>query len=85
MCYMPHVAIVEIPSSIRYMYTMLQLACMYLQASMANVVLFYVHAQLAASLRLSLRFIGKANAVDVIDLRCQSSIWFDMAMLPDQD
>ena len=67
------------------MYTMLQLACMYLQASMANVVLFYVHAQLAASLRLSLGFIGKANAVDVIDLRCQSSIWFDMAMLPDQD
>lgn len=41
------------------MYMMLQLACMYLQASMANVVLFYVHAQLAASLQLSLRVIGR--------------------------
>lgn len=52
---------------------------------MANVMLFYVHAQLAASLRLRLRFIGKASAVDIINLICQSSIWFDMAMLLDQD
>jgi len=41
------------------MYTMLQLACMYLQASVSNMVDFYVHAQLAASLRLSLGFIGR--------------------------
>jgi len=72
---MPHFAIVGNTQNI-YMYTILQLACMYLQASMVDTVLFPCTCTSCSKPSSQPQIYWQA-LVDVINIGWQSSTWSD--------